>query len=343
MKMKHKSDLCLKVVVLAQLILGQCAFCGQRRISVGSEVPEFSAVDVSGKTFAYKHGGGKALMVVFLSTGQERSSRAVSGVEGIVSKLSDYSDSFDAVLVVTRPRSGKEPDSTPHEVAFSEYSKKGLVVVGDEDYAVWGKFGVIASPTVFISGKDDKVLWVEAGFGYDFAPMVEGRLKQALGIATASDANDAGKVHTVNNSTVEARVKRHLHMAKILRDKGREKSAIREIEKAFAVDPNSVEVALELGEVYCMKGDGDKAVKTIGKVVGANRLEKAKLSLVLGWANRLAGKLDEAEKHLLEAVKQNPTLGRALFELGNVYQAKEEYEKASDAYYHALKLVYSGK
>lgn len=342
--MKHKMDLCLKVIVLAQfLLLGQCAFGGQRRISVGSESPEFSAVDVAGKTFAYKHGGGKALMFVFLAMGQERSGRAVSALEGIVSRLSDYSDSFETVLVVTRPRSKKEADSTPGEVAFSEYGDKGMVVLGDEDYEVWGKFGVIVTPTVIISGKDDKVLWVEAGFGYAFAPVVEARLKQALGLATESESVGAGKVRTVNNSSSNARAQRHLRMAKLLRDKGREKSAIREVEKALAVDPNSVEVALELGEIYCKKGEGEKAVKAIGKVVGGNRIEKARVSLVFGWANRLAGKLDAAEEHLLEAVKQNPRMGRALFELGRVYQAKEEFEKSSDAYYRALKLVYSDK
>ena len=346
MNKKHKFVLCLTVILAQLSVLGQCVF-GGRRISVGADTPEFSVVDIAGESFKYEHGGGKVLMVVFLSAGQERSEREVELLDRLIPQFAEHADSLDVLLVVSTLKPGKDAGDADHskiakdESPFSEYAGHGYRVALDGKYELWGKFGMIVTPTVVISGKDDKVLWVEPGFGYDFAPVIEARLKQALGLAQDIDPADASKVRTVVNATVDARVKRHLKMAKLLRDRGREKSAIREIEKARAIDPNSVEVALELGEIYCKKGDGAAAVKAIGKVRGVNRIERSKVKLVLGWAKRLAGDLDGAEKELLEAVKENPRLGRAYFELGQVYAGQKEFEKAADAYYRSLSLVYN--
>jgi Tfp pilus assembly protein PilF len=330
-------------------MLGQCAFGGQRRISKGQATPAFSVTDSKGAEFEYKPDSEKSLLLAFVSAGQEKSAKAMGDLRRIVSKLSDNSEDFDAVAAVIYPRSGvgggekKEVKRIVSENPYVDAVDDGLVVCDDPDYVLWGKFGVIVTPTVIIADDEGKVLWVEAGYGYDFAPVVETRLRQALGLAVESEATAASTVRTVVNATVDARVKRHLKMAKLLREHGREKSAIREIEKARAIDPNSVEVTLELGEIYCKKGDGAAAVKAIGKVRGANRIERSKVKLVMGWAKRLAGDLDGAEKELLEAVKENPRNGQALFELGRVYQGKCEFEKAADAYYRALSLVYGVK
>ena len=62
--------------------------------------------------------------------------------------------------------------------------------------------------------------------------------------------------------------------------------------------------------------------------------------MVLGWANRQINKLQIAEEFLIEAAKHNPKLTRAFFELGKVYQATEQSEKAMAAYRKALELVF---
>ncbi len=339
----------IAIVGIQFFALGRFAIGGDRRIHIGADMPQFSAVDVAGQKFEYAHGGGKPLMAVFLSAGRQKSDLAAADIKCTVTGLADKDEEFHAVLVIECPRSDSspgvpaDPNSPPPTLLFDKYAGNGFTVLHDTEYKIWGKFGIIATPTVVISDADDKVLWVEAGYGYDFSPMVQARLYQALGLEDASHADQAGQVKTVANDTVSARAKRHLHMAELLKKKGRTKSALREIEKAHQLDPNSVRVVLELGWMYCQTGDPAAAIKAIGKVKGANRLEKSKLALVLGWAHRLFGDLDTAEKHLLEAIGNNPRLDRAYFELGRVYQAKKEFEKAAKAYFKALSRIYGDK
>lgn len=147
----------------------------------------------------------------------------------------------------------------------------------------------------------------------------------------------------VANNTVSARAKRHLRMAELLKKKGRTKSAIREIEKARLLDPNSVPIALEVGWMCCQVGDAAAAIRAVGKVKGANRLEKSKLAMVLGWAYRLSGDLDTAQKHLQDAIQNNPRSDRAYFELGRVYHEKKDFENAAKAYLKALSGIYNAK
>jgi tetratricopeptide (TPR) repeat protein len=205
---------------------------------------------------------------------------------------------------------------------------------------LWGKFGIIATPTVIISDTNDTVLWVKVGHGYDFAPVIGACLNEALGIAQQIDPNDAGRVKTVTNATVAARIKRHLQMANILQQKGRLESAIAEVRKAKDLDPNSVQVALELGELFCRAGQNKAALDFVKRVRATKRFDRARLLLISGWAKRQAGQLDAAEELLLETTTLNPKSSRAFFELGKVYQARGQAEKAMRVYYKALVLVF---
>ncbi len=65
-------------------------------------------------------------------------------------------------------------------------------------------------------------------------------------------------------------------------------------------------------------------------------LEKARVSLLLGWAKRQINQLIAAEKLLLEATTLDPKSSRGFFELGKVYQAGGQFEKAMVLYRKAL-------
>ena len=305
-----------------------------RKIRVADEMPEFSATGADGHVFDYKHGGGKVLMVVFLSAGRKRSARAAADIERIVSEFGANAERLQVAVVVGDPNAGayfqtKEKGSTPD-----------LHILLDTEFKLWGKFGIIAVPTVIISDTNDTVLWVKAGHGYDFTPVIRARLNQALGIAQQIDPNDASRVKTVTNATVAARIKRHLQMANILQQKGRLESAIVEVRKAEELDPNSIEVVLELGELFCRAGQSKTALDVVKKARATKQLDRARLLLISGWAKRQAGQLDAAEKLLLETTTLNPKSSRAFFELGKVYQARGQTDKAMMSYYKALAQIF---
>jgi tetratricopeptide (TPR) repeat protein len=338
MTTKCKIAVCMILVVMVCLFLPRQNIKGStRRIGIGNKIPEFSTSDTSGQAFDYKHGIGKVLMVVFLSANQKNSAQAAADIKGIVRKLANQAEHLNVVVAIDDPNNQNFFRPDPNE------SFVGVHVVADTKYKLWGKFGIIATPTVIISDTNDTVLWVKAGHSYDFAPVIRARLNQALGIAQEIDPNDASRVKTVMNATVAARIKRHLQMAKMLQVKGRIESAINEVRKAEELDPNSVEAALVLGELFCRAGKNEAALRIVERMRATKRLDKARLLLISGWAKRQMGDLETAEKYLLEATKLDAKSARGFFELGQVYQAKGDKDKAIAAYYLALTLVFGGR
>ena len=147
------------------------------------------------------------------------------------------------------------------------------------------------------------------------------------------------KAEALANNTTASRIKRHLRMAKILQTKGRFDSAVAEVRKAQALDPSYLEPVLELGELLCRAGKGKDALETVRNVQAAARRDRARLLLISGWAKRQMGDLNGAEKDLIEATKLDPKSTRGCFELGQVYRAKGDKDKALAAYHRALTLV----
>ena len=306
---------------------------GRHAFEIDKKIPEFSATTVNGREFSFEHNKGKALMVVFVSAKQKRSVRAAADVEMIVRKLETDAERLVTVIAV----------DDPNGVDFQSKQKgpaKDIHILLDSEYKLWGKFGIIAIPTVVIADTNDKVICVKAGYGYDFVPTIRAYVNQALGIAQETAPKDAGRVKTVSNDTTAARIKRHLQMAKMLEQKGRLESAIAEIQKARDLDPNIPDAALELCELFCRAGRSKEALEITESLSVTGRLDKARLLLISGWAKRQMGELDTAEKLLIEAAKLDPESARALFELGKIYQARKQNDKAMESYYKALTLIF---
>lgn len=309
-----------------------------RRIAEGATTPEFSATDIAGKPFTYTRSSANVLMMAFLSSSQKRSQKAL---EDMLATLSDIpADKLTSLQIgfVMQNVDNKEFIASIQKSAPSQ-----LQIIGDAQYKVWGTFGVIATPTVLISDAQGKVLCVKPGHAYDFAPVVKSRLFQALSIPYDVSPDEASTVKTVTNSTVSAKAKRHLQMAKLLLGKGRVSSAIEQAQMAHKIDPNSTEVTVALGELLCQAGQAAEALKLVSTLSGGSNRDKARINLVRGWAQRQLGQLDAAEKSLQEGIKQNPKAPRLRFELGRIYQKRNNADKAMQAYLQALKLIYGEK
>ena len=82
-------------------------------------------------------------------------------------------------------------------------------------------------------------------------------------------------------------------------------------------------------------------MKIVSEVKTQNQLQQAMANLILGWGNRQIGQFETAEKYLIDATKLNPKSIRSFYELGKVYQAREDTEKAIQAYRKALALFFN--
>lgn len=328
------------VVAVVSVLAFSTVVCGgestpPRRIPEGALVPEFRAVDVTGKPFAYTRSSGKVLVLAFLSSQQKSSQEAVEDILGALSSVpSDRLTSLQVAFVL------QDVDDSEFISSIQKDSPAVVRILNDDGYHLWGKFGVIATPTLLISDSQGKVLCVKPGHAYDFWQVVKSGLYQALRIPYDVDPDDTSSVRTVANSTMSAKARRHLQMAELLSRKGRIVSAIEQAQMAYKIDPNLPEVALELGELLCRAGQAQRAIEFVSALSVQNPRDKARINLALGWANRQMGRLEEAEKFLQEGIRQDSTLPRLYFELGRIYQQRNDCEKAMQAYFRALQLIY---
>ncbi|MHC4265887.1 MAG: hypothetical protein ACYSUK_08135 [Planctomycetota bacterium] len=305
-----------------------------RKIKIADKMPEFSLPDPDGNLFNYKSDNQQMLAVVFLQANQKQSERAVTGVKEVIKELQGKAEPFDFIAIIDGPNALDFYNSINNE------PQNSLRILMDTEYKLWGQLGIIAAPTSLIVGKDGKVLWIKAGYGYDFAPLLRSHLSQALGIVEQDVSEESTQVETLSNTAVDMRVGRHLQMAKMLEQKGRFESAITEVTKAKELDPNSIEIILELGELYCRAGKGKEALSGVAEIKTESYIQKSRVKLIFGWANRQKGDFDAAEKFLIEATKLNPKSSRGFFELGKVYQGKGQNDKAMQSYYKALSLIF---
>jgi len=328
------------VVAVVSVLAFSTVICGgvstpPRRIPEGALTPEFYAVDTTGKPFACTRSSGKVLILAFLSSQQKHSQKAVEDIFGALSSIpSDRLTSLQVAFIL------QNVDNREFIASIQKEAPSVVHILDDDRYHIWGKFGIIATPTVLISNPQGMVLCVKPGHAYDFAQVVKSRLFQALEIPYDVSPDDTSTVRTVANSTMSAKAKRHLQMAKLLSRKSRVSSAIEQAQMAYEIDPNSPEVALELGEFLCRAGQAQKAIKLVSSLSGQSNRDKARINLVMGWAKRQLDQLEEAEKFLQEGIHQDATSSRLYFELGRIYQQGNDSKKAMQAYFRALQLIY---
>ena len=332
MKFNRNITKCLLWIVLINTILfSGTTLAALRGFQTGEKMPEFSAVNINDVNYAYEYDKGKPLLVLFISMGQQGSSRAAADINQVISNFGKDANNLEVTVIV-------EDSNNVFKKSEEFRLLKKFNIIIDSEYKLWGKFGMIATPTVIISDANDNIEWVKAGHNYDFIPNVRNHISHVLGLSK-EPAEDEVQVKTAVNDTNLSHVKRLLDMAKILSDKGKTESAIDEVLKAKQLDPNSNEVKLNLAELLCKSNKNQEALDIIEEIRTTSNIEKAKALTLTGWANRQMDKLEIAQNCLLEALSNDPESVRTLFELGNVYRVQGETEKAMKVYYDALAIV----
>ena len=322
------------VLVFSTVICGDL-LTPPRRIPEGALIPEFFAVDTTGMPFECRQSSGKVLILAFLSSQQKHSQEAVKEILWVLSRIpSDRLASLQVAFVM------QNVDNKDFIASIQKEAPTKVHFLRDDQYRIWGIFGIIATPTVLISDSQGMVLCAKSGYAYNFASMFKLGLLEALEIPSKVSSEDALIVRTLDNRTMSAKAKRHLQMSKLLSGKGKVSSAIEQAQIAYKIDPNSLEVAVELGDLLCRDNQAQEAVKFVSMLSGQSDRDKARINLVMGLAKHQMDQLEEAEKFLQEGIRQDPTSPRLHFELGRIYQERNDSERAMKEYFRALQLIF---
>lgn len=323
------------VILLWSVVAGaNPVAAASRKIRVGDTAPEFSVQDLTGQTSAYAHQDEKALMVIFLSARQKNSFKAQTDLVRILGELAESGEALDVVIALDDPNAFS--DLTTLKGDFSGR----MAVTLDQGHHLWGGFGGIAMPTVVIADAQGKVVCFQAGYGYNFSRVVHAHVNQVLGTETDVTQASMNQVGTVSNNTEKAKMARLINAANMMAGRGHLEPAILEMQKARALDPNSLEAGLGLAKLYCKTSKGKEAREILQGLTGRSRSERAQILVLSGWAYRLAGQVEDALKVLLFATEQAPDEAQAFYELGRVYEIKGLKDEALNAYRRALILLF---
>lgn len=307
--------------------------CVAARIAVGDTLPAMSAKTLSGIQYDRSQASNKAVVIAFLSTDQKASQLAAGDLQRIIPSYKDHRRQLDVIVVMDDPvvkdlfqNVSADPNNPVHMI--------------HDDQRQWrGNFHIIAAPTVVIADASGKVTSVIAGYGYDFVPSFRFHLNEALGIEQQITADEVGKVKTLQNKTDSAKIQRHLKMAKMLQDKGKIQASLQQLQLAYQLDPNDLQVLLQIGTLHCRQNQPDQAIKILAGKQFTTTRDQAESELIVGWANRLAGNSELAITHLNKAIELDPASARAFFELGQVYEAASQTDLALKAYKQALSVL----
>ncbi len=199
---------------LCVVLMTSSAWGQLRKVGEGDGLPSFTLPTLDGQEYTHEHRQGRVSVVVFLAAYQKRSERAAGDLLEIVTELRQDAQPVDLVVVI----SGGEG----LEYFRQQRQQHGITapMLIDADDTLWGRLGIVVTPTTIISGRQGIVRWIRAGHGYDFANDARSRLKRALGTAT-DPGDDLVAVRALENNSLEDRAKRHVRMGQILARQGR--------------------------------------------------------------------------------------------------------------------------
>lgn len=319
--------------ILAALILPD-AQADLRHIQVNDSMPVFSLQDHQGKDFTYQHGQSQVWLFAFIDANQLQSQKALNAIADLLKQVRVKKKSLKLVAISTKAVSADTDQ--PLGCAIEQ----DFPILLDKEYELWGKLGVIVTPTFLLVDQNDRVSWIKSGSGYDFQPELKNALWELFGLTEKRQILQNTKVHALENDSDLAKMRRHLKMAKLLEKKNRITAAIEEMRKAQALVPDSLETQIELGQLLCRNGQSKEALEIAEKIDPNDHVENAAKKFIIGWAYHQLGDLDQAEELLTEATVLNPKSARVLYELGKVCRAKGKTEKALNAFHLALADIF---
>jgi hypothetical protein len=332
--MLPQSNRRLFVVTLWLMFIGMPAVSVQGekvRAKVGDPMPSFTLPDLKEGKFTYPASGKNVTVIIFLSDLENQAEKVNVDLDKLMTKF--QAEPVRWLPVVTG-------HGNKDYLRDRWQGNKMVTVLQDPDYDLWGKLGLIATPTVVVVDKEGVIRWVRAGHRYDFEPALRDEIAEVLGLEHNPLTNGGTEVTTLNNSSLLAKTRRHIRMAQMFTEKGRMETAVSELKKAEALMPDSTEVLIELATAHCRAAQNKEALAVVQRIKPSNRFDESSVKMLSGWAHRQMGDYVQAEKLLGEAVNLNPKSARAHYELGKMYQKQAKPDKAMESYRRALSIVF---
>lgn len=326
--MNHPMRPICAAALAAAFLLGAAARADElRNVKPGDRAPDLQLPTISGGRISRADLDGKAVILVFLSAGQNSSEAAAASASAVYRDL--HRDDL-ALLFVTA--------DTAHTAYFREHRDRtnqheplGL----DFERALYGQLGLIVLPTTILIDKEWKLAHVISSYKSDYEHVLATYARHTLGLLDDDGLHDQLEAATFRRDRPEDKIARHRAAARILWKSGMLADVENELRAALDIDPHHADARLDLAALDLARGRVAEAGAIVDDVLAANP-DHRRARLMNGVVLYRADRLDEAEAALREALVLNPDPAQTHYYLGLVYEQKGDTARALEHYRQSL-------
>jgi len=325
--MNRQSKTLLWVCILLPFSIGSARAEPGDKIAPGDIVPPYQLETMSGPNVDSTNRQAKTTVLIYVVANQRGSERAIADASKAIKDINNQSIEL---LVVTA--------NTDQSAFFTEFwEEKGIegTLAFDPNRKLYADLGLIAFPTTLVMDHEGRLVHSLSTHSPNYPHVLDGYIRHAMG-----SLNDAGlakhlKARSLPTSSPKSNASRHRAVAKLMRSKGLDESAEKELMQALEFDPESLDARLDLAELYLHQKRYPEASDYIDQVQQSNP-EHRHAMLLKGILLFHQGSNEQSQQWLTKALNLNPNPARTHFYLGRVYEAQGDKDQALNHYRQAL-------
>lgn len=302
---------------------------GLRNIKRGDTIPEYSLQTIEGKTYSSTQNAGKATVMIYLAAEQKSSERVSSEAHDIVNKIDKGNKELNLIYITA------DVANTNYFRNYRDQTDVHNPLLLDMDREVYGSLGLIVLPTTIIINNEGKLAQVISSYRPDYSHILESYILHTTGKISDEELEKSLVSKSYHRDSNASKATRHRAAASLLCSKKLYKDAEKELNSALELDPENVDVKLDLAHLHLIQKNVADAKKLVDEVLAVKPTSK-QAKLMNGITLYFMDDLDQAEKVLTEVIMLNPDPARTHYYLGLIYEKKGETTKAMNHYRQAL-------
>ncbi|MBI4585379.1 MAG: redoxin domain-containing protein [Planctomycetes bacterium] len=301
-------------------------------LKAGDPLPAFS-LPRADKEGEYKSDQlkGRPAAIVFWRPHQSMSLDALRDLKAVAQEIS--AGKLQVVAV--------DASNSPAEKVQAALASENLTfpILLDPQRTLYGKVGVIVAPTTLLLDAQGVLKFILASHPIQYRQVIRARLRFLLGEINEQQMSQEIEPTVFKIDQNLAAAWRMFNLGSKLQAEGKPDQAVAIYEKAISQAPSFSEARCALGFLKLAAGDLDAAAQHFRTALANNpTLPLAQL----GWSAVLArtGEDRKAEQILLSLIGQQSIASRVRYELGRIYKARGETDKALTFFQDALAAVF---
>jgi peroxiredoxin len=322
--------LCVIGIATIMAAMGAATTDEVRNVKQGEAVPAYKLTAIDGSLIDSVAAKGSVVVLVYLSAEQRASELAMADSAAVVEQLKGK----EVKLLHVSP----DAAAKPYFERFRAEHHIDVPLAFDPERTIFHQLGLIVEPTTIVADKQGKLAHVISLRGPEYARTLDAFIRHALGLLSDDQLRDAIKSPSQATTAGASESAAHRMTASRLRENGRLDAAREELLLAKRQTPVDTEVLLDLADLDLAMGSFDEADTCIDTVLKAQP-EHRRARQLHGIALYRHGRLDEAEKVLLDSLALNPDPTRVEYYLGRISEDKGDAAKAAEHYRKALRKL----